>query len=263
MEFAELDGVALRYELSGKGERTLVLVHEMGGSLESWDDVVPRFAESRRVLRYDTRGAGLSQKIRGTLGIDTMADDIAALLDSIGIAGKVALAGIAVGGAIALHFAARYPERTSAVVVGSPATGVAPDRRTAALERVAKIEATGMAFAVEDSMLNGYAPELRGDLKRFERYRARWLGNDPASYATVWRMLAGADMQDELARLRCPVLVIGGSLDRVRSPKLAEATASAIPGARYIEVRTGHYMSVQTPDLIFDCIDRFLREIGA
>ena len=263
MEFVELDGVALRYELSGKGERTSVLVHEMGGSLESWDDVVPRFAESRRVLRYDTRGAGLSQKIRGTLGIDTMADDIAALLDNIGIAGKVALAGVAVGGAIALHFAARYPERTSAVVVGSPATGVAPDRRTAALERVAKIEATGMAFAVDDSMLNGYAPELRGDRKRFERYRARWLGNDPASYATVWRMLAGADMQDELAQLRCPVLVIGGSLDRVRPPKLAEATASAIAGARYVELRTGHYMSVQTPDLIFDSIDGFLNTIGA
>jgi 3-oxoadipate enol-lactonase len=263
MEFIELDGVALRYELSGRGDRTLVLVHEMGGSLESWDDVAPRFAESRRVLRYDTRGAGLSQKVRGELGIDTMADDIAALLDDIGIAGKVALAGIAVGGAIALHFAARYPERTSAVAVGSPATGVVPDRRAAALERVAKIEAAGMAFAVDDSMHNGYAPELRGDLKRFERYRARWIGNDPASYATVWRMLAGTDMQDELARLRCPVLVIGGSLDRVRPPKLAEAVASAIPGARYIEVRTGHYMSVQTPDLIFDCVDAFLSEIGA
>jgi 3-oxoadipate enol-lactonase len=263
MEFIELDGVALRYELSGRGERTLVLVHEMGGSLESWDDVAPRFAESRRVLRYDTRGAGLSQKVRGELGIDTMADDIAALLDHIGINGKVALAGIAVGGAIALHFAARYPERTSAVAVGSPATGVAPDRRAAALERVAKIEAAGMAFAVEDSMLNGYAPELRGDIKRFKQYRARWIGNDPASYATVWRMLAGADMQDELATLRCPVLVIGGSLDRVRPPKLAEAVASAIPGARYVEIRTGHYMAVQTPGLIFDCVEAFLKEISA
>jgi 3-oxoadipate enol-lactonase len=263
MEFIELDGVALRYELSGKGERTIVLVHEMGGSLESWDDVAPKFAESRRVLRYDTRGAGLSQKARGELGIDTMADDIAALLDHAGVAGKVALAGIAVGGAIALHFAARYPERTSAVAVGSPATGIAAERRTAALERVARIEASGMAFAVEDAMKNGYAPELRGDLKRFERYRARWLGNDPASYATVWRMLAGADMQDELAGLRCPVLVIGGSLDRVRPPALAQATADAIPGARYVELRTGHYMSVQTPDLIFDCIDTFLRQIGA
>jgi 3-oxoadipate enol-lactonase len=263
MDFIELDGVMLRYELRGKGDRTLVLVHEMGGSLESWDDVAPRFTESRRVLRYDTRGAGMSQKVRGQLGIDTMADDITALLDALGIAGKVALAGVAVGGAIALHFAARYPERTSAVAVGSPATGVAPDRRAAALERVAKIEATGMAFAVADSMLNGYAPELRGDVKRFERYRARWLGNDPASYATIWRMLAGMDMQDELTKLRSPVLVIGGSLDRVRPPALAEAVANAIPGARYIEVPTGHYMAVQTPDLIADCIDEFLRTVGA
>ena len=263
MDFIELDGLTLRYELSGRGDRTLVLVHEMGGSLESWDDVAPRFAESRRVLRYDTRGAGMSQKVRGELGIDTMADDIAALLDAFGIAGKVALAGIAVGGAIALHFAARYPERASAVAVGSPATGIAQDRRAAALERVAKVEAAGMAFAVEDSMLNGYAPELRGDIGRFERFRARWLGNDPASYATIWRMLAGADMQGELTGLRCPVLVISGSLDRVRPPPLAEAVAKAIPGARYVEIRTGHYMSVQTPDLVADCVGEFLRTVDA
>src|SRR5450755_1666744 len=152
MDFIELNGVSLRYELSGSGERTIVLVHEMGGSLESWDDVAPQFAESRRVLRYDTRGAGMSGKVRGELGIDTMAGDIAALLDHVGIAGKVALAGIAVGGAIALHFAARYPERTSAVAVGSPATSIAPDRRATALERIAKVETAGMAFAVEDSM---------------------------------------------------------------------------------------------------------------
>jgi len=263
MDFVELNGAALRYELSGRGDRTLVLVHEMGGSLESWDDVVPRFTESHRVLRYDTRGAGLSQKVRGELSVDTMADDIAALLDALGIAGKVALAAVALGGAIALHFAARYPERTSAVVVGSPATGVAAERRTAALERVAKIEAVGMTFAVTDAMQNGYVPELRADLAHFERYRARWLGNDPASYATIWRMLASLDMQDELTRLRCPVLVIGGSLDRVRSPALAKTTADAIPGARYIEIPTGHYMSVQTPDLLADCIDEFLTTVGA
>jgi hypothetical protein len=100
MDFIEVNGIGLRYELSGTGDRTLVLVHEMGGSLESWDGVAPHFSASRRVLRYDTRGAGLSQKIRGELHIDTMADDIAALLDSQNISGKVALAGVAVGGAI-------------------------------------------------------------------------------------------------------------------------------------------------------------------
>jgi 3-oxoadipate enol-lactonase len=61
MKFAEINGAGLRYALEGKGERTLVLVHEMGGSLESWEDAARRFAESRRVLRYDCRGAGLSQ----------------------------------------------------------------------------------------------------------------------------------------------------------------------------------------------------------
>jgi 3-oxoadipate enol-lactonase len=263
MDFIEANGAGLRCELSGGGDRTLVLVHEMGGSLESWDEVAPRFAKSRRVLRYDTRGAGLSQKVRGELTLDTMADDIAALLDHFGTAGKVALAGIAVGGAIALHFAARYSERTSAVAVGSPATGIAAERRAAALERLARIEAAGMAVAVEDSMLNGYAPELRGDVGRFERFRTRWLGNDPSSYATIWRMLAAADMQDELAGLTCPVLVIGGSLDRVRPPPMAQNVAKAIPGARYVEIRTGHYMSVQTPDLLSDCIDEFLRSVDA
>ena len=76
-------------------------------------------------------------------------------------------------------------------------------------------------------------------------------------------MLAAADMQDELARVTCPVLVIGGSLDRVRPPPLAESVARTIPGARYVEIRTGHYMAVQTPDLLSDCIDEFLKSVGS
>ena len=263
MHFIELDGTALRYQLSGTGDRTLVLIHEMGGSLESWDEVVPHFTRSRRVLRYDTRGAGMSQKVRGELSFATMAADIAALLDALGIAGKVALAGVAVGGAIALQFAAQYPDHASAVIVGSPATGIAAARRAAALERVAGIEARGMASVVEDSMLNGYAPELRGDGKRFEQFRARWLGNDPSSYATIWRMLANADMQETLSNIRCPALVIGGSLDRVRPPAIAQDVAKTISDARYVEVRTGHYMAVQTPDLIANCIDEFLKSVSA
>ena len=263
MEFLEVNGVGLRCELSGTGDRTIVLVHEMGGALESWDEVVPRLAGSRRVLRYDTRGAGMSQKARGTLNIDVMADDIAALLDAHGIKGKVALAGVAVGGAIALHFAARHPARTSAVVVGSPATGLPAERRPAVLERVARVEAEGMAFAVEDSMINGYAPELRENAARFAKFRARWLGNDPSSYAAVYRMLAHTDMQDELRGLACPVLVIGGNLDRVRPAAGSEAFAKTIPGARYKELRTGHYMAVQTPELIADAIAEFLNSVKA
>jgi len=85
--FIEVNGVGLRYELSGGDDRTAVLIHEMGGSLESWDEVAPVLAANRRVLRYDTRGAGLSEKVRGVLSIDTMVDDLAALLDALGVVG--------------------------------------------------------------------------------------------------------------------------------------------------------------------------------
>ena len=107
-------------------------------------------------------------------------------------------------------------------------------------------------------MLGGYAPELRDNAARFASFRARWLGNDPSSYAAVYRMLLGTDLSDEVARLTCPVLVIGGALDRVRPAAGSEALAKTIPGARYRELRTGHYMAVQTPELIADAISEFL-----
>ena len=109
MEWIEFDGVGLRYELTGTGDETLVLVHEMGGTLESWDFVLPLLAGPRAVLRYDTRGAGQSTKLRGTASVDAMADDILALLDATGRGGAATVVGCAVGGAIALHFARSPP----------------------------------------------------------------------------------------------------------------------------------------------------------
>src|ERR1700760_4012960 len=135
-----------------------MLVHEMGGTLDSWDQVLPALNNSRRVLRYDTRGAGLSEKIKGTVTWDPMADDLAALLDSLGIAGKVSLAGIAVGAAIAIHFAVRYPSRAAALVLHGPAVGVGEDRRQATLDRAAAVETGGMRGVVETSLANSYPP---------------------------------------------------------------------------------------------------------
>ena len=263
MSFIEVNGAGLRYELAGGGERALVLIHEMGGSLESWDEVAPRLALRRRVLRYDTRGAGLSQKVRGALSIDTMVDDLARLMDALGMTGKVALAGVAVGGAIALHAAVRLPARVAAAVVGSPAIGIAAERRAAVLARLDRLEREGMSSSVEEAMANGYAPELRRDPARFATFRARWLGNDPSSYVAIYRMLAGMDLSAEIASIACPVLVLGGSLDRVRPPALAEPVARMIPGARYRLIETGHYMAVATPELLADTIAGFLDEVGA
>jgi 3-oxoadipate enol-lactonase len=262
MDFIEVNGTALRYDLSGNGASTLVLIHEMGGTLESWDFVLPMLSARRRVLRYDTRGAGLSQKVRGTLTIDMMVDDLVALLDALQITGKVALAGVAVGGAIALHAAVRFASRVTAVVISSPAIGIAPDRRAGVLARVERMEREGLR-AVLDSLDSSYPPELRGDAGRFAAFRARWLGNDPASYGAIYRMLAGTDLQPELSRVACPALVIAGALDGTRAPALVEPVAKAIPGARYAVLQTGHYAAVQTPELYAQTIAEFLDGAGA
>jgi 3-oxoadipate enol-lactonase len=261
MNFIEVNGTALRFEVSGSGERAVALIHEMGGTLESWDGVAPLLARHRRVLRYDTRGAGLSQKVRGALSIDTMTDDLIALMDAAGIA-KAAFGGVAVGGAIALNTALRHPARVSAVVATSPAVAVAADRRAAVLARVDRIEREGMATAVDESFASGYPSDLRGDMARFKAFRARWLGNDPASYATIYRMLAATDLTGELTRIVCPTLIIGGRFDRTRPPATAEPVAHAIPGAQFKILESGHYMSTQTPELVAGAIAEFLDQAG-
>ena len=77
MDWIEVNGTSLRYELSGGGDDVLVLVHEMGGTLDSWDQVMPLLSPGRRVLRHDWRGAGMSEKLRAPPTFDILADDIA------------------------------------------------------------------------------------------------------------------------------------------------------------------------------------------
>src|SRR5260370_15302362 len=100
MNFIEANGVSLRYAVEGSG-KPVVLIHEMGGTLESWGLLAPLLATKRSVVRYDTRGAGFSEKIRGALTIDTMTDDLIALMDGLGVRQKVSLVGTAACRALA------------------------------------------------------------------------------------------------------------------------------------------------------------------
>jgi 3-oxoadipate enol-lactonase len=258
MNWIEVNGTSLRYELSGTGQTTLVLVHEMGGTLDSWDQVLPALNNTRQVLRYDTRGAGLSEKTHGKVTFDDMADDLAALLDAIGIHGKVVLAGTAVGGAIAIHFAVRHAARTAALVVTSPATGVAAERRQATLDRATAVETGGMRGIAEASIANSYPTEVRHNAEEFRTFRARWLANDPHSFAAINRMLVDSTVTDELTRIGCPTLVIGCRHDRLRPPAASKAMAEQIPGAEYLEINSGHFAGIQTPGLVSQALHSFL-----
>jgi 3-oxoadipate enol-lactonase len=262
MNFIEVNGTGLRYERTGSGPSTLVLVHEMGGSLDSWDQVLPALVNSRQVLRYDTRGAGMSEKIKGSVTWDTMADDLGALLDALGITGKVSLAGIAVGGAICMHFAARHPDRVAALVMHGPAPGVTADRRQATLDRAASVESGGMRSVVETSLAASYPPVVRHLPEVFAAFRARWLGNDPESFAAINRMLAAENIEHELGSLRCPTLLTAGRHDSLRPPSVIAPMAEKVPGAQFLELNSGHFAAVQTPGLVAQALHYFLHALG-
>ena len=214
------------------------------------------------MLRYDTRGAGLSEKIRGTADIDVMADDVAALLDALGIKGRVSIAGIAVGGAIAIHFAARHAARTAALIPMGPATGIPADRKAAIAQAADTMEREGVRVSMGNAMLNSYPQIMRSDMVRFHRVRCQRLGNDPASQAAIYRMLNKMDLTADYAKITCPTLFLAGKHDGLRPPPTVEPLVKLVKGARFEALETAHFMSQQTPELVAERMARFLQEQG-
>ena len=246
---------AFRYDLAGQGEGPpLVLLHEMGGSMESWDAVWADLTAQRRVLRYDVRGFGQSIKLTGPLAMQDWLDDLAGLLDTLDLTGPIDLAGIALNGATALAFAAAHPDRVRRVLASSPATAIPAERQAGVRDLADRMEAEGMLPLAESLFHNYTEPMRQRDPAAFTAFRARWICNDPRSFADTYRMLADLDMEDALRSIAVPTRIIGGTHDPLRPPETTRAICDMIPDAEYRELETGHYFPVQTPALCRDTL---------
>jgi 3-oxoadipate enol-lactonase len=166
------------------------------------------------------RGAGMSEKVFGTLDLDLVCDDMVALLDALGITGKVIVAGAAAGGAIAVHFAIRYSNRTAKVILISPALGVPPELHAAALDTSDTADEKGMRALTSDIFPKAFPDHLWTSDDERRKARARWLGADPRGYAAAYRMLVRAETLKELSAVACPVLALAGKYDPYWTPKM-------------------------------------------
>lgn len=259
MPWIEANGVSLRYELSGSGKETLVLVHEAGGCLESYEDVLPHLEKEFRVLRYDQRGYGFSEKMR-ELTFETVVADLAGLLDALKITAPVHVAGCAMGADFSVGFAARHPGRVAKLVLASPNIGHNAARSGPSLERAAQVEREGIRASMQASHDRSYQENLRAlDRERFARYQARWVCNTPASFAASARMMSTVDLTPEYAKIKAPTLVVGAKHDTLRPPETAQRVADAISGAKYVLADTGHFMNLQTPQLFADTVVPFFK----
>ena len=257
--FIETAGAGLRYAIDGSGRQTIVLVHEMGGSIESWDRFVPLIANESTVIRFDMRGFGLSSKVRGTNNIDHISDDLCSLLDQLGT-DRIHIMGMAVGGAVATRFAMMHPERTASLTAIGPALSIMPEKRDAIRARADMIERDGMAAIVDEELALSYASELRKD-NDYSTYRARWLGNDPASYAATYRMLASLDMAQAISSIKVPTLFLAGSLDPLRPPAMIEPLSRIVQNAKFKSIKSGHVIGWQSPHLLHEAVTAFWNDV--
>jgi len=259
-QFIEANNVSLRYQLIGTSGPVVVLIHEMGISLESWDDVLPYIEPGHRILRYDLPGFGLSEKLRAPITMDDEVQDLAALLDGLGIQGKVTVVGSAAGGAIALAFAAAHPERTNAVIAFCPAAYPATNPRGMAMaDSIAKAPLAKYVLGGTNIV---YPADLRKDPARFARFESLEMATDPVSLSITYHMIEATAFAGILPKISVPAEIVGVSQFKAHSPAQLKALSQMIPGGRFEQIDSGHFSPYESPELVGPLLRRFLASVG-
>ena len=276
VRFAKSGDVSIAYSVVGNGDFDLIFV---GGwifsSLEfAWDgppaNFFRRLASFSRLILFDKRGTGLSDRTTGIPDLETRADDIRAVMDAVG-SKRAALIGVSEGGPITLLFAATYPERTAAVIAyGCSVSFIRGEDYPWALSReewddhIRQMSAHGETRDWLQQRLDYEAPSVATD-EPVRRWWRRWVltSASPGAVIALWRMNIELDARDTLSAIRVPALVLHRNEDKVYDIRGARYIAQRIPGAELIELQGADHAWWVDPDQIADEIEAFLTGIWA
>jgi 3-oxoadipate enol-lactonase len=249
--------ISLFFEEAGSGGVPALLLHELGGSSESWRAVIPLLAADRRVIAADLRCAGRSEKPPGPFALADAADDLDGLLRALGIAGPVDAIGAALGSLVGAVLAIRHPARVRRLMMCAVAPDMAGPTRAYVAERAAKVRVVGMRGVAEASLANSF-PETHPVQRA--AYRGIYLGNDPAAYAELSLALGRLEMTaGDWGAIRAPVLVASGAHDFLWPPAIGRQVAALIPGARFeVMEDAAHFPHLQAPESLARLARNFL-----
>lgn len=262
MEHANINGVKMAYQLRGTGT-LLVMIHGAQGDQTMFNDLAAMFARSYRVLTFDQRGSGLSDKPHAEYSIPQLADDTAALMDHIGF--EVAhIIGVSMGGMIALEFALRHARRVRTLVLGCTTPGGPRAIRIggaafadAYSTRPMSSEERGRALAAA-AFTGGYIdrhPEIIPAMIEARRQRPL----DPFVLDARLKAAIKHDVFDRLEQIASPTLVITGKDDALIAWENSRLLADRIPNAELVLLEpAGHCFWLEKPEESRSAIERFL-----
>jgi 3-oxoadipate enol-lactonase len=262
MAFVRVNGVVLHHEVRGRVDApALVFANSLGTDFRIWDAMLDALGDRYRVVLYDKRGHGLSEATPAPYSMADHVDDLAALLDHLGVV-KAAIVGLSVGGLIAQGLAAKRPELVSALVLMDTAHRIGTDEMWNA--RIDTVTTKGIGAMADAILERWFTPAYRSpDNADFVGYAAMLTRTTVDGYAGTCAALRDADLTESTRALKLPALCIVGDQDGSTPPDLVRSTANLIEGAKFeIVAGAGHLPCIEKPAETAKLIADFLNDNG-
>lgn len=245
-----MGAIALHHEITGALEAPAVLLlNSLGSTMAMWEPQVPELAEHFQVLRCDTRGHGESPVPPGPYAIDDLVDDALALLDNLEIE-RAHVAGLSLGGMVAMRLAARHPQRVDRLALLCTSAQLGPPETWA--DRAATVRENG-TVAVAETVVSRWLTEARraADPQTTE-YLQQMVAATPADgYAACCEAIRVMDQREDLAAISAPTLVVAGDEDPSTPPKHLQTIAAGISGSTLIELPgCAHLATIDAPEAV-------------
>jgi len=239
MPIVRVNDINVYYELHGDGD-PVVLIAGLGTDISPYMRIIRRIAQKYKVLAFDNRGVGRTDKPDTPYTIEMMAEDTAGLLRALGIA-RAHVIGVSMGGRIALALALQHPEVVGSLVLASTSARVPRGTRTSKRFRLFKFV-------------------------KWLRSGGRFLGRDPQPYYAFIRQLDASgsyDCSGRLGEIRVPTLIMHGKRDRLAPYGLAEEMHARIAGSKMVSFEGGHLFLIWESDRFADTVKEFLGNIDS
>lgn len=259
---ARINSIELAYDDHGIGQ-PIIFLHAFPLNRTMWRGLtIALLAEQRyRLVALDWRGFGESELETGVITMELLADDLAALMDTLGMQQAI-LCGLSMGGYAAFAFLRKYPERVNGLILADTKPTADNEEARANREQVALLAERQGTSAIADLQL----PKLLGAHTRQEKpeqvmqVRRMIDAATPLGIAAASRGMAQRqDATALLPTITCPTLVIAGEEDELTPPALAQEYASKLKHA-HVEIipRAGHLSNLEQPEHFFAAVRQFL-----
>jgi 3-oxoadipate enol-lactonase len=258
MPVAEVRAQRLHYEDSGGTGLPLVLSHGFLMDSDMFEPQVSALSGSHRLITWDQRGHGHTVSTDEPYTYWDSADDLAALLDHLGVE-RAVFGGMSQGGFVSLRFALRYPDRTAGLVLIDTQAGKEDPEKALQYDLMHEV---WIGSGPNDQLLEMVAAIIIGNQRpESAQWIAKWKARDPGTLTRIYRTLMDRDdLTSRLGEIKAPAIVIHGGDDVAIDISLAEKLCSHLPACQGV-VRIeggGHSSNVTHPGPVNRAIEDFL-----